>query len=92
MRYDDADWIYLAQDREKWKAFVKTIMKIRVLYRKLGISSQTEFTYNRVQCFVTGVTLLGWPTVTFKSESLLTRGLYSDTSANEDNSFREHIR
>jgi len=79
MRYDDADWIHLAQYREKWKAFVRTVTKIRVLYRKRGVSLQTEFTKTRVQCFLTRANLLGWRTVTFNSESLLTRGLYSNS-------------
>jgi len=42
MRCKGTDWIYLAQNREKQKAFVKTVMKIRVPYRKRGISSQAE--------------------------------------------------
>jgi hypothetical protein len=30
MRWEDADWIDLAQDRGKWRAFVNTVMKLRV--------------------------------------------------------------
>jgi hypothetical protein len=43
MRCNGTDWIHPAQDREEWKAFVKTVMKIRVLYRKRGIYSQAEY-------------------------------------------------
>jgi hypothetical protein len=34
---DGANWIRLAQDRVQWRAFVKTVMKFRVLYRKQDI-------------------------------------------------------
>jgi transposase len=27
--FDGIDWIYLAQDRNKWKALLNTIMKLR---------------------------------------------------------------
>jgi hypothetical protein len=28
--WDDMDWIDLAQDRDKWKALVNTVMNLRV--------------------------------------------------------------
>jgi hypothetical protein len=28
--FGDVDWIHLAQDRYKWRAFVNTVMKLRV--------------------------------------------------------------
>jgi hypothetical protein len=34
---DGAKWIQLAQDRVQWRAFVNTVMKLRVLYRKHDI-------------------------------------------------------
>ena len=49
MRCNGTDWIHLVQDREKCRAFVKTVMKIRVLYRKRGISSQTENSVTWIQ-------------------------------------------
>jgi hypothetical protein len=30
MRWDGMDWIDLAQDRDKWRALVNTIMNLRV--------------------------------------------------------------
>jgi hypothetical protein len=29
--WDGMDWIYLAEDRDRWKAFVNTVMNLRVL-------------------------------------------------------------
>jgi hypothetical protein len=34
---DGANWIQLAQDRVQWRAFVNTVMNLRVPYRKQGI-------------------------------------------------------
>jgi hypothetical protein len=28
--FGDVDWIHLAQDRHRWRAFVNTVMKLRV--------------------------------------------------------------
>jgi hypothetical protein len=28
--WDGMDWIYLAQDRDQWRAFAKTVMNLRV--------------------------------------------------------------
>jgi hypothetical protein len=28
--WEVADWIYLAQDREQWRAFVNTLMNLRI--------------------------------------------------------------
>jgi hypothetical protein len=28
--WDGVDWIYLAQDRDQWRALVNTVMKLRV--------------------------------------------------------------
>jgi hypothetical protein len=28
--WDDVDWIYVAQDRDQWKALVKRAMNLRV--------------------------------------------------------------
>jgi hypothetical protein len=28
--WDSMDWIYLAQDRDQWRALVNTVMKLRV--------------------------------------------------------------
>jgi hypothetical protein len=29
-KYDAMDWIHLAQDRDRWRALVNTVMKLRV--------------------------------------------------------------
>jgi hypothetical protein len=28
--FGDVDWIHLAQDRDRWRAFVNTVMNLRV--------------------------------------------------------------
>jgi hypothetical protein len=28
--WDDADWIYVAQDRDQWRALVNTVLNLRV--------------------------------------------------------------
>jgi hypothetical protein len=30
MRWEDVDWIHLAQDRDQWRDLVNTVMKFRV--------------------------------------------------------------
>jgi hypothetical protein len=30
IRWDGIDWIYLAQDRDQWRALVNTVMNLRV--------------------------------------------------------------
>jgi hypothetical protein len=30
IRWDGMDWIHLAQNRDQWRAFVDTVMKLRV--------------------------------------------------------------
>jgi hypothetical protein len=32
IEWEGMDWIYLAQDRGQWRAFVKTIMNLRIPY------------------------------------------------------------
>jgi hypothetical protein len=32
-RFGDVDWIHLAQDRDKWRALVNTVMNLRVPYK-----------------------------------------------------------
>jgi hypothetical protein len=34
---DGTKWIQLAQDRVQWRAFVNTVMKLRVPYRKQAV-------------------------------------------------------
>jgi hypothetical protein len=34
---DGANWIQLAQDMVRWRAFVSTVMNLRVLYRKQAV-------------------------------------------------------
>jgi hypothetical protein len=29
IRWDNMDWIHLAQDRDQWRALVKTVMNLR---------------------------------------------------------------
>jgi hypothetical protein len=36
---DGANWVRLAQDRVRWQAFVNTVMKLRIPYRKEAILS-----------------------------------------------------
>jgi hypothetical protein len=28
--WDDVDWIYMAQDRDQWRALVNTVLNVRV--------------------------------------------------------------
>jgi hypothetical protein len=37
IRFGDVDWIHLAQDRDRWRAVVNTVMNLRV-HKMLGIS------------------------------------------------------
>jgi hypothetical protein len=30
IEWDDMDWIHLTQDRDQWRALVKTVMNLRV--------------------------------------------------------------
>jgi hypothetical protein len=30
IRWDDIDWIVMAQDRDRWRALVSKVMKLRV--------------------------------------------------------------
>jgi hypothetical protein len=39
---DGANWIRLAQDRVQWRAFVSTVMNLRVTKRMQGIVWQAE--------------------------------------------------
>jgi hypothetical protein len=41
IRLDGGNWIQLAQDGIRWRAFVNTVMKLRVLYRKHAILRKT---------------------------------------------------
>jgi hypothetical protein len=39
---EGANWIRLAQDRVRWRAFVNTVMNLRIPCRKRAIVSQAE--------------------------------------------------
>jgi len=36
------EWIHLAEEREKWRAFVKTVTNLRVAYRKRLVLAEKE--------------------------------------------------
>ncbi|KAJ4441739.1 hypothetical protein ANN_11597 [Periplaneta americana] len=43
--YDDRDWINLAQDRDRWRAYVRTAMNLRVPYKPFeGFSCDSQIT------------------------------------------------
>jgi hypothetical protein len=48
IEWEGVEWMHLAQDRDQWRAFVNTVMKLRVAYKAVNfLTSSVTITVSR---------------------------------------------